>query len=115
MPMPAADGRTTRSERCSGPKPAVTALRATTIPSKATHTYLVFMGSAFNMASSALPVAIERGGHHWRMAESAHGGEVDSGGRTVPVLPGPGRSLVGFQPVEHCGLDSTDAMHHRHF
>src|SRR5436309_15333946 len=50
----------------------------------------------------------------WRMAVSPQDAEVDSGRRAVPVLPGPGRSLVGCQPVEQCGLDSTDAMHHRH-
>src|SRR6266487_6954227 len=49
----------------------------------------------------------------WRMAVSPQDAEVDSGRRAVPVLPGPGRSLVGSQPVEQCGLDSTDAMHHR--
>ena len=50
-----------------------------------------------------------------RVAVSPQDAEIGPGRRAVPVLPGPGRSLVGSQPVEQCGLDSTDAMHHRHF
>src|ERR1051326_3853283 len=50
----------------------------------------------------------------WHMAASPQGGEVDSGRRGATVVPRRGRSMVGSQPVEQCGLDRTDAMHHQH-